>query len=140
MSSPAFSPARHRRQQNAVVVDVSLVAKDRDLKLGRVAQNLFHAGHTGHAVSYHDQLFHDSPPGLAFCAAYLYRAVLWRIAQSHRYGALFVVRFARNRIKRALRDLVRIGFRKVKRHEHLAWRNDLRDPQLDVREPVHAAR
>ena len=46
---------QHRRQQDAVVVDVGLVAEDRDVELRRVLQDLFDAGHAGHAVADDDQ-------------------------------------------------------------------------------------
>ena len=63
-----FFSRQNRRKQNAVVVDVSLVAKDRDFKLWRVAQDLLHAGHAGHSVSYDYQLFHEvTSTEIAFC-------------------------------------------------------------------------
>src|SRR6185312_10020254 len=44
----------HGRKQNAVVVDVSFVAKDRDLKLRSMTQYLFDASHARHSISdYH---------------------------------------------------------------------------------------
>ena len=45
----------HRRQQDAVVVDVGLVAEDRDVELRRVLEDLLDAGHAGHAVADDDE-------------------------------------------------------------------------------------
>jgi ABC-type molybdate transport system ATPase subunit len=49
---------QHRREQNAVVVDVRLVAEDGDLKARGVLQDLFDAGDARHAVADHDEPFH----------------------------------------------------------------------------------
>src|SRR5579864_2645800 len=49
---------QHRGQQDAVIVHMRLIAKDRDLKLGRVPQNLFHTCDSGHSISYHHEFFH----------------------------------------------------------------------------------
>ena len=48
----------HRREQHAVVVDVRLVAEDRDVEARRVLQDLLEARHAGHAVADHHQLLH----------------------------------------------------------------------------------
>src|SRR5579862_8017618 len=54
-----FFSRQNRREQNAVVVNVCLVAEDRDFKFRRVAQNLLHAGDSRHSVSYDYQLCHE---------------------------------------------------------------------------------
>src|SRR5260370_16579243 len=51
------------------------------------------------------------------------------------YGALLVIRLARNRIKRALRDLVGVGFHKMKRHEDLSGRDDLCHAKFHLAHP-----
>ncbi len=53
----------HRRQHDAVVVDVRLVAEDGDLELRRVREDLLHARHPGHSVADHHQAFHRASPG-----------------------------------------------------------------------------
>ena len=52
---------------------------------------------------------------------------------------LLVVGLARDRIERALRDLVGVGFGVVERHEHLPGRDRLGDAQLDARARARAA-
>ena len=49
------------RQHDAVVIDVRLVAEDRDLESRRVLQDLLEAGHARHAVSDHDEALHREP-------------------------------------------------------------------------------
>ena len=53
-----FFTCQHRRQQDAVVVDVSLVAEDRDVELRRVPHNLLDASHSRHPISDDHKLFH----------------------------------------------------------------------------------
>ncbi len=48
----------HRRQHDAVVVDVRLVAEDGDVELRLVLEDLLEAGHAGHAVADDDQSLH----------------------------------------------------------------------------------
>ena len=47
---------QHRREQDAVVVDVRLVAEDRDLEIVPVLEDLLDAGDAGHAVADDDEL------------------------------------------------------------------------------------
>jgi hypothetical protein len=54
----ALFPGEHRREQHPVVVDVGLVAEDRDVEARREPEDLLEAGHAGHAVADHDQLLH----------------------------------------------------------------------------------
>src|SRR5215471_5411296 len=51
--------SEHRRQQNAVVVDVRFVAENRDLESRRVLEDLLDTSHTRHAVADDDEPFHD---------------------------------------------------------------------------------
>src|SRR5258708_20941338 len=46
------------------------------------------------------------------------------------HGALLVVGLSRNRIEGALRHLIGIRLRVVKRHENLPWSDDLRHSKL----------
>ena len=98
-----------------------LVAEDRDLEVVRVLQNLLDAGDARHAVADHHQLLLH-----ALCSAERF--------DPHR--ALLVIRLARDGIEGALRHLVHVGFREMERHEHLAGRDDLGEPQFDA---AHAA-
>ena len=54
----ALFPGEHRREQHPVVVDVGLVAEDRDVETRREREDLLEARHAGHAVADHDQLLH----------------------------------------------------------------------------------
>ena len=49
-----FLPGKHGGEQNAVVVDVRLVAKNSDFKFRRMLQNLFDTGNARHAIPYYD--------------------------------------------------------------------------------------
>ena len=57
-----FLASEHRRKQDAVVIDVRLVAKDGDLKFRGVLQNLLDAGHSRHTVSHDHELLHHRGP------------------------------------------------------------------------------
>src|SRR5882724_2800305 len=50
--------SKHRGEQDAVVVDVSFVAKNGDFKSWHMLQDLFHASDTRHAVPDYHKLFH----------------------------------------------------------------------------------
>ena len=111
----------HRRQHDAVVVDVRLVAEDRHREARLVLEDLLEAVHPGHAVADDDQASHD-------------RDSVHGALDAHR--RLLVVRLPRERVERALRHLVRVGLGVVERHEDLPRRHRLGDPQLDA---AHAA-
>jgi hypothetical protein len=59
----------HRRQHDAVVVDVRFIAEDSDLELWRVLQDLFEAGHPGHAVADDDEARHRAATVLSTLTA-----------------------------------------------------------------------
>ena len=82
---------QHRRQQDAVVVDVGFVAEDRDVELRRVLQDLLDAGDAGHAVADDDErslpVNRRSTPGLGACSTLGSRALAlatgdWRSGRS----------------------------------------------------------
>jgi hypothetical protein len=52
----------HRREHDAVVVDVGLVAEDRHREARLVLEDLLEAVHPGHAVADDDQPLHTRPP------------------------------------------------------------------------------
>ena len=63
MSSGARLACQHRREQDAVVVDVRLVAEDGDVEAALVLEDRLDARHARHAVADNDQVRHGWYPG-----------------------------------------------------------------------------
>ena len=65
-----FLPGQDARQQNAVVVGVSLVAENGYLEIAAALEDLLNAGHARHSIAHHDQPFHaPAPTVLTICFA-----------------------------------------------------------------------
>ena len=50
---------QHQRQQDAVVIDMRLIAEDGDFEIRLLFQDLLDAGHPGHAIADHYESFHE---------------------------------------------------------------------------------
>src|SRR5579883_662382 len=62
-----FLSRKHGRQQDAIVIDVGLIAKNGDFEVVRVGENLLDACHSRHPIADNDQLpLHAFPPESKF--------------------------------------------------------------------------